>query len=120
MWKTIKSYIWWTHERGSLHYDVMVTLILAFIFVGPRFIDFRDKPPSRTPHQSGVVEISADGHGGLIATVDAKAIDEGAAPEPVMRRMIEPISGDVTIEKVETVRDGRGKIVSYRAFVKRN
>ena len=48
--KTIKGYIWWTHERGSFHYDVMVTIILLFIFLAPRFIDFRDKPPARNSH----------------------------------------------------------------------
>jgi len=26
-WRTIRSYILWQHERGTLHYDVMVTLI---------------------------------------------------------------------------------------------
>lgn len=48
--KTIKGYIWWTHERGSFHYDVMVTIILLFIFLAPRFIDFRDKPPAPVQH----------------------------------------------------------------------
>jgi hypothetical protein len=48
--KTIKGYIWWSYERGSFHYDVMVTIILLFIFVAPRFIDFRDKPPAQNPH----------------------------------------------------------------------
>jgi len=48
--KTIKGYIWWTYERGIFHYDVMVTIILLFIFVAPRLIDFRDKPPAQNPH----------------------------------------------------------------------
>ena len=48
--KTIKGYIWWTYERGSFHYDVMVTVILLFIFLAPRLIDFRDKPPAPNPH----------------------------------------------------------------------
>jgi hypothetical protein len=47
--KTIKGYIWWTYERGSFHYDVMVTIML-FIFLAPRVIDFRDKPPALNTH----------------------------------------------------------------------
>jgi len=47
---TIKRYIWWTYERGSFHYDVMVTIILLFIFLAPRMIDFRDKPPAQNRH----------------------------------------------------------------------
>ena len=30
MFKTLRSYIFWTYERGSFHYDVMVTPILIF------------------------------------------------------------------------------------------
>lgn len=50
MLKTIKGYIWWTYERGSFHYDVMVTIILLFIFLAPHLIDFRDKPPALNAH----------------------------------------------------------------------
>ena len=44
----IKSYVLWTHPRGGFHYDVMVTLILAFIFLTPSSI-FKDKPQDRKP-----------------------------------------------------------------------
>ena len=44
MIKLLRSYIFWTYERGSFHYDVMVTAILSFVFVGPLFIDFNGKP----------------------------------------------------------------------------
>ena len=46
IWRTIRGYILWSYERGSLHYDIMVTLILLFVFVSPRFINFKDKPSS--------------------------------------------------------------------------
>ena len=31
----LRGYVFWTYERGSIHYDVMVTLILIFMFVSP-------------------------------------------------------------------------------------
>ena len=41
--RKLASFLWWTYPRGSLEYDVMVALILAFIFLTPpRF--FRDQP----------------------------------------------------------------------------
>ncbi len=46
--KLLKNYFYWTYPRGNVHYDVMVTLILLFIFVTPHFWDFGDKP-SRVP-----------------------------------------------------------------------
>ena len=44
MQRIIKSYLFWTYPRGSFHYDVMVTLILVFLFVSPRLINYRDRP----------------------------------------------------------------------------
>jgi hypothetical protein len=55
IWRTIRGYILWSYERGSLHYDIMVTLILLFVFVSPHFINFKDKPVERNPHLTGVV-----------------------------------------------------------------
>jgi len=49
VWRTIRSYILWQHERGTLHYDVMVTLILIFIFARPYWINYNDKPAPRGP-----------------------------------------------------------------------
>lgn len=44
MGKLLRSYFFWTYERGSFHFDVLVTLILLFLFVSPHFIDFKDRP----------------------------------------------------------------------------
>ena len=64
MWQTLKSYFWWTHPRGNFHYDVMVSLILLFIFITPHFVNFNDKPIERVPHPTGVqVEIQPEGNG---------------------------------------------------------
>jgi len=38
-------------NAGSIHYDVMVTLILLFVFFSPFFVNFKNKPVERTPHQ---------------------------------------------------------------------
>jgi len=43
---TLKRFVLWDYPRGSLHYDVMVALILAFIFLTPRHI-FRDQPKAK-------------------------------------------------------------------------
>ena len=43
----LNSYFYWTYPRGSFHYDVMVTLILLFIFVTPHLWDYGAKPSRR-------------------------------------------------------------------------
>ena len=120
IWRTIRSYILWQHERGTLHYDVMVTLILIFVIFSPRVIDFNDKPTARNPHPTGVV-VTSDSEGHLIYQVAASAImpgDDRSMREQLLH-IIEPISGEVSIVKYEPVTDGRGRVQSYKIVVQR-
>src|ERR1043166_6033908 len=114
MWTTIKSYIWWTYERGSVPYDIMVTLILAFIFITPLFLNFKDKPVERVPHQTGVV-VYPDGKS-LVYQIDAAAIsgNDDAAVRRALLRVIEPISGETDIDRYEVVRDARGPTLASK------
>ena len=116
---TIKSYIFWTYERGSFHYDVMVTVILLFIFVAPRFIDFKDQPAGQHSHPNEIV-VTADGNKGYIYQADAGAVDaqDAAMVKANFVRLLQPMLGDVSIARVEPVRDSVGHIVAYRAWIK--
>lgn len=119
-WGTIRSYILWQHERGTLHYDIMVTLILIFVFFSPRVINFNDKPVPRSLHQSDVV-VTPDANGTLVYQIAASAVTTGddASVRDQLLRIIQPISGDVSIVKYEAVGDGRGHVQSYKVLVKR-
>src|SRR5690242_21258047 len=96
--RTIRGYILWTYERGSMQYDVMVTVILAFIFVAPYWVNFKGKPVERTPHQSGVV-VSPDGKNGVVYQIDASAVSgkEDVAIRQDGVRIVEPMSGEVDV-----------------------
>ena len=119
IWRTIRSYILWTYERGSMQYDVMVTLILLFIFVSPYWINFKDKPIERTPHQTGVV-VFPDGQSGFIYQIEAAAVHgDPTTFETDLRRVIEPIAGEIEITKYEPVRDANGQVVAYKVWVTR-
>ncbi|HEY6248883.1 MAG TPA: hypothetical protein VI685_02920 [Candidatus Angelobacter sp.] len=119
VWRTIKGYIFWTYERGSFHYDVMVTLILIFVFLAPQFINFKDKPAEHLPHQTGIF-FTTDGNK-IVYNVDASIVD--AQDEGMVRtnllRVIEPISGRVSITRLDRVNDSSGHIVAYRAVVRK-
>ena len=121
IWRTIRSYILWQHERGTLHYDIMVTLILIFIFFSPRVINFNDKPISRDPHPTEVV-VTSDTEGHLLYQVAANAVtagDDQSVREQLLR-IIEPISGAVSIVSYEPVKDTKGKVQSYRVLARRD
>ena len=116
----LHNYIFWTYERGSLHYDVMVTLILLFVFVSPYWINFKDKPIDRLSRQTGVV-IQPDGSGGLIYQIEASALSakNDAQLKEQMLAIIEPITGAAAISKYEPVKDRSGRIQSYKIWVQK-
>jgi hypothetical protein len=114
--KLLRSYFYWTYPRGNVHYDVMVTLILLFIFVAPQFWDFGDKP-SRAPGPSHPIQVASDGARSLLVTISD--IDVKSPPNPsdremrrVLRKAIEPVTGDaVTVLRWETATDIQGNRV---------
>ena len=120
IWRTIRGYILWSYERGSLHYDIMVTLILLFVFVAPHFINFKDKPVERNPHLTGVVVIPGE-KGGFIYQIEASAVNAPAGGDVrrQLEQIIEPISGAVSITNVETLRDAKGHPLSYKVWVEK-
>lgn len=120
IWRTIRGYILWQYERGTLHYDIMVTLILIFILFSPRVINFNDKPIARNPHPTEVV-VRTDAEGRLVYQVPASAVSPGdeISVRDQLLRIIEPISGAVSIVSYETVTDGEGKVQSYKVLAQR-
>ena len=120
VFRTIRSYILWQHERGTLHYDIMVTLILIFLFFSPRVINFNDKPVPHDPHLTDVV-VTPDGQGGMVYQVPASALTPGddESVRTQLLHIIQPISGEVAIVNYEALRDGNRPVQGYRVWVKR-
>ncbi len=111
----VKSYFYWTYSRGSFHYDVMVTLILLFIFVTPHFWNFGDRPSTVAGPSHPIIVNTAGGHD-VIITVDATDVNTpaGATDSQVkraLRHAIEPVTGDdVFVERWMTVTTADGRL----------
>src|SRR5947209_5016524 len=123
--RTFSSYVWWTHARGSIHYDVMVTLILLFLFLAPYKIDFRDKPAAPLRHPNQVTAYS-DARGGVVYEVPAAAVaanvrdgHDAAALQSELGRVLQPVAGPVTFAGYEPVSDDHGRLQSYRVWMAR-
>ncbi len=109
------SYFYWTYSRGTFHYDVMVTLILAFIFVTPWLWNYGDKPSPIGGPLHPIQVIGNDGQG-VIVTVQASDVDldlhtseSNMAVKKALRKAIEPVTGDdVFIVHWETAADNQG------------
>lgn len=126
----LRSYLFWTYERGSIHYDVMVSLVLVFLFLSPRFIDFHDKPVQTVPLRASEVLVKEAGTSGLRNQFiyEIRAEQANGYPNPsqsdadrraAILRVVEPISGEVTLDHYEPILDAKGKTVAYDAWVLR-
>jgi hypothetical protein len=124
--QVVRSYFFWTYERGSFHYDVMVTLILVFMFVSPHFIDFKDRPVETVALQSSEVLVKEAGTSGgssrfiyQIRVEELGGAKTDAELQAAILRVVEPISGEVTLKRYEQVKDAQGKVIAYNAWVLR-
>ncbi|HWE87491.1 MAG TPA: hypothetical protein VG267_21270 [Terracidiphilus sp.] len=124
MKRILKSYFYWTYHRGDFHYDVMVTLILAFIFITPHLWDYGDKP-SVLNFPTHPLTVTSDGGRGMIITVQAGDVQIGAAaPGPevkkALRKAVEPVAGDaVSVERWELERDENGNPQAWKIWAHR-
>jgi hypothetical protein len=120
----VKSYFYWTYSRGSFHYDVMVTLILAFIFVTPWIWDYVDKPTSTAANTHPFVVIGDGGHG-LIVTLQASDVNvpgesSAAVIRKALKKAMQPVLGDsMYVERWELTRDRNGNPGSWKVWAHR-
>jgi hypothetical protein len=122
--QVLKSYFYWTSPRGSFQYDIMVSLILAFIFVTPQLWNYGDKPTS-TDSNSQPVMVTGDGANGLIVTVQAADVKVPAAsPDAVIKKALkkamEPVLGDsISVVRWELSRDPNGNPAAWKIWAHR-
>lgn len=100
------SYLWWAYPRGSVQYDVMVGVILLFIFLTPRSA-FRDQPPPYNPQPLSITVVHEPG-GHLYKVVTA---EPGADLASILARYA---GHPVHIRKVENA--GEQSTVVYHVW----
>jgi hypothetical protein len=119
----VLSYFYWTYPRGSFHYDVMVTLILAFIFITPHLWNYGDKPQSiaHLRHPMVVTGMGNDDAVHMTVTLDAADVTapEGASISEMkrfLREAIEPVTGDaVFVDSWQTTMENGAKVWKVKA-----
>lgn len=114
----LKRFILWDYSRGSWQYDVIVGVILAFIFLMPREW-FRDQP--RIANASNIAMISS-GNGISAFFIEADLVsgipDEQRAGR--LNHLLQMRTGDkrLAVTRVEPVRDSEGDLEGYMAFAR--
>jgi hypothetical protein len=107
----LKRFILWDYPRASWQYDVIVAVILAFIFLTPRDW-FRDQP--RIPHASSIAMLPPG-----TFFVDAQLL-AGIAENQRVAKLTEILrtrmsNRKLQVTRVEPILDSEGELQGYIA-----
>jgi hypothetical protein len=113
----LKRFILWDFPRGSWQYDVMVAIILAFLFVTPRTW-FRDQP--RIP--KGIAMLPPE-NGSSPFWIDKELLVATPESQRVVR-LTEVLraqtgNGRLLVTRVEEVRSSEDELLGFMAFARR-
>jgi hypothetical protein len=110
-WRGIVNTVFWSYERGSWPYDVLVVVILIFVLATPRSW-FHDRPQAGVFGSSSVQFVSEDtGTQTRTYRLDASALSpqkRTARPTPELERETHDILGSA----VDDLRDRSFTVVS--------
>jgi hypothetical protein len=112
----LKRFILWDYPRASWQYDVMVGIILAFVFLIPRDW-FRDQP--RIPRASNVAMLPSE-QGAQVFWVDPELLAGLSEPQRIPRaaEILRKRTGarGLQVTRLEVIRDSESEIKGYMAF----
>ena len=113
--QSLKSALLWKYRRGSWQYDVIVALILVFIFLSPRTI-FNDRPSTGVIH-----EVEAPDEGARLFWVEPGLL-EGESIDVATERLQDLLrhqSGEaLDIVRTEIATDESGNIRAYLVYAR--
>lgn len=115
MTSVLKRVIFWDFPRASWQYDVIVVVILAFIFLTPREI-FRDQPKAQSivllPNDTAGVEVFYLEPKLLLETIEAERFQKAA-------RMLERRDGKkLQLYRLTPIFDSEKDIKGFMAYTK--
>ena len=109
----MKRFLLWSFERGSIQYDVICVVIIAFIFLTPPAA-FNDRPDFMRFPGDQVIRRTRDDNGHTVFTVKAEK-----GTQQAVERLKGMIDGPFTVLRTEPVYSTAGVIVAYSIWVER-
>ena len=116
-WTGVKRFIFWDYPRATWQYDLMVGLILGFLFLTPREW-FRDQP--RIPKASKIAMLPA-AHGMNLFWVGAELL--AATPEDARKARVAELLKTQTgaraqVVSLDPISDSEGTTEGYIVYAK--
>ena len=114
----LKRFIFWDYKRATWQYDVMVGIILAFIFLTPRDW-FRDQP--RIPKASSIAMLPSE-NGSSVFFVDSELL-AGVPENQRVDRLTQVLrvrtsNRQLTVTRVEPILGSESELQGYMAFAR--
>ena len=109
----MKRFLLWSFERGSVQYDVICVVILAFIFIMPPAF-FDDRPDTHPHLYDQAIRPIRDDDGRLGYKVDNAKTEQDA-----VQRLKAALGEAVIVSRTEPVYDTEGALVAYSIWVSR-
>ena len=114
-WTGIRHFVLWDYRRGSWQYDVMVGLILGFIFLTPRDF-FRDQPRPKS------VTMLPDEHGASVFWIEAELLHAASDADRLRYAGLilqgQPSGKNRTIVRLEPILDAEQEVRGYMAYTR--
>jgi hypothetical protein len=106
----VKRFLLWDYPRASWQYDVMVALILTFVFLTPRAM-FRDQPRA-----GSIVEIpSENGRAFIVEPGLLESVPDAERKARVERMLRSRYGTKETVVKVEAIHDHEQELTGFLA-----
>jgi hypothetical protein len=114
----LKRFILWDYQRGSWQYDVVVGIILLFIFATPRYW-FSDQP--KLPKASSIALLPSE-NGGSVFFVDPQFL-AGTAENQRVAKLTQILQARMSnrrlkVIRVEPILDSEGDLQGYMTFAR--
>lgn len=110
----LKRLLFWDFTRATWQYDVVVALILAFIFLTPRGV-FRDQPRA-----SSVVRLPAE-QGAEVFWIEPELLS-AAEPQALKRQAADVVAKRTgrrsEVIRVEPIQNSEEEVQGYLAYMK--
>ena len=115
----LRRFILWDFPRGGWQYDVMVGIIVAFIFLTPRDW-FRDQP--RIPNARSIAMLPSERESSPF-WIDKELLDGTPQNERVSRltKLLRAQTGNnrLSVVRIEPIPGSEGEVLGYIAFARR-
>ena len=115
IWAWLRSALFWSYRRGSWQYDVIVALILAFVFLTPRSL-FNDRPSEAVVH-----EVKRGDDGSRVFWIEPGALEQTdqAGADRQSRELVRSFGGEtLQVVRTESALDAAGNVRAYIVYAR--